>query len=189
MSWRWMVVMLGVLAGTTGCSAPSVQSYRNNKPSLDIDRFFAGETHAWGMFRDRQGQLIEQFSVDIQGQRQGNNLVLDEHFIYRDGHRQERIWTLQAQGDGTWRGWAKDVVGEARGEVAGNALHWRYDLKLPVDGREWIIHFDDWMFLQDDHTMLNQAHLSKFGVGLGDVSLFFRKESRHADDCAKPSKS
>lgn len=176
MSRSKIATMVAVMVFTAGCSAPGVQTYRNNKPSLDIYQFFGGETHAWGMFRDRQGKLIKQFTVDIKGQRQGDDLVLDEHFKYSDGSRQERIWTLQPQSDGTWRGRAADVVGEARGEVAGNALHWRYDLKLPANGREWTVHFDDWMFLQDDKTMLNNAHLSKFGIGLGDVSLFFRKE-------------
>jgi hypothetical protein len=32
------------------------------------------------------------------------------------------------------------------------------------------------MFLQDEHTLLNSAHMSKFGIALGEVSLFFRKE-------------
>jgi hypothetical protein len=81
-----------------------------------------------------------------------------------------------AAGHGKWQGTAADVVGVADGEVAGNALHWRYTLRLPVDGRNWDVQFDDWMFLQDEHTLLNSARMSKFGIGLGEVSLFFRKE-------------
>ena len=59
----------------------------------------------------------------------------------------------------------------------GNALHWRYVLRLPVGGREWAVDFDDWMFLVDEHTMLNSARMSKYGFGLGEVSLFFRKQA------------
>lgn len=158
------------------CSTPDIQSYRDNTPRLDLYQFFSGHTQAWGMFRDRSGKLIKRFSVDINGHRDGDALILDERFLYADGTRQQRSWRLVPKGDGKWRGTAADVIGEAQGEVAGNALHWRYSLRLPVDGREWAVDFDDWMFLQDMHTMLNSARMSKFGFGLGEVSLFFRKE-------------
>ena len=68
-----------------------------------------------------------------------------------------------------------DVVGEAAGESAGNALRWGYTLALPVDGRIWHVQFDDWMFLMDGHTMINKAQMSKFGIRLGEVTLSFTK--------------
>ncbi len=37
---------------------------------------------------------------------------------------------------------AADVLGEARGELAGNVLRWRYQLKLDVDGTTWNVDFD-----------------------------------------------
>lgn len=169
----WGLAALGLLAG---CSTPGVEIYRDNTPRLDLYQFFTGHTQAWGMFRDRNGQLLKRFTVDINGHRDGQALILEERFLYADGTRQQRNWRLEPTGNGKWRGTAADVVGEAEGEVAGNALHWRYALRLPVDGREWIVNFDDWMFLLDEHTLLNSAHMSKFGVGLGDVSLSFRKE-------------
>ena len=70
---------------------------------------------------------------------------------------------------------APDVVGEAIGTVAGNALNWRYVLALEIDGRTWHVDFDDWMFLIDDHVMLNRAVMSKFGVRLGEVTLSFTR--------------
>ncbi|EEG09851.1 DUF3833 domain-containing protein [Pseudogulbenkiania ferrooxidans] len=176
MSHRLPRLILATLALLTGCGTPSVQAYRDNTPRLDLYQFFGGHTRAWGMFRDRKGQLIKRFTVDIDGRREGDVLILEERFLYADGTRQQRNWRLEPKGDGKWRGTAADVVGEAEGEVAGNALHWRYNLRLPVDGREWTVHFDDWMFLLDDHAMLNSARMSKFGFGLGEVSLFFRKE-------------
>lgn len=47
-------------------------------------------------------------------------------------------------------GRADDVVGEARGEAAGNALRWRHVRRLSVGQRE-------------------------FGIRLGEVTLSFRK--------------
>lgn len=68
-----------------------------------------------------------------------------------------------------------DVIGEARGEVAGNTLRWRYQLDLPVDGRHWQVDLDDWMYLMDDDTLINRSSMSKLGVEIGQITLFFRR--------------
>ena len=86
-----------------------------------------------------------------------------------------RVWTLKLQPDGSFRGRADDVIGEAVGEVAGNALRWRYVLALPVDDKIYHVDFDDWMFLMDDKVMLNRSFMSKWGFRLGEVTLTFVK--------------
>jgi len=101
--------------------------------------------------------------------------LLEEDFLYSDGTRQRRVWRLTDLGQGQWRGQADDVLGEAVGESAGNALNWHYTLKLPVDGKVYEVQFNDWMYLMDEHTMLNKAVMSKFGVTLGEVTLSFHK--------------
>ena len=73
------------------------------------------------------------------------------------------------------RGRADDVVGEAIGTAAGNALNWRYTLALKVDERVINVQFDDWMYLVDERVMLNKAAMSKFGIYLGEVTLAFTK--------------
>jgi hypothetical protein len=75
------------------------------------------------------------------------------------------------------------VVGEATGQVSGNAFRWGYTLALPVDGRVWNVDFDDWMYLMDDRVMLNKATMSKWGVKLGEVTLSFTRRTPLA---AKP---
>jgi len=67
------------------------------------------------------------------------------------------------------------VVGEAGGESAGNALHWRYVLSLPVDGKVYDVHMDDWMYLIDENTLANRTAMTKFGFEVGQVTLFFRR--------------
>ncbi len=101
--------------------------------------------------------------------------TLDEDFTYSDGTKQKRIWTLKKQPDGQYIGTAADVVGEAIGKVAGNALNWKYVLALSVDDKVYRVNFDDWMFLMDEHVMLNRAVMSKFGFRLGEVTLSFHK--------------
>ena len=44
-----------------------------------------------------------------------------------------------------------------------------------VDGKEYEVQFDDWMYLMTDKVMLNKATMRKFGVRLGEVTLSFTK--------------
>lgn len=160
-----------------GCSSIGPDTYRDERPVLDLFRFFEGELDAWGQFQDRSGKVVKRFTVDIRGRVAGDRLTLEEDFNYSDGTKERRVWTIDRLGDGRYRGTAGDVVGAAAGVTAGNALNWRYVLALPVDGRVWHVRFDDWMFLQDERVLLNRAVMSKFGIRLGEVTLAFRRRS------------
>lgn len=172
--YKALVLIAAVLL--TSCSRVDVSSYAEETPGLELREYFAGHVKAWGMFQDRSGKVIKRFTVDIHGHVEGDTLTLDEDFLYSDGSTQKRIWTLTAGPAGSWTGTAGDVVGQAEGRVMGNALHWQYVLRLPVDGTEYDVHLDDWMYLIDPETMVNRSFMSKFGVELGQVTLFFRKQ-------------
>jgi len=159
-----------------GCSPVDVSTYRQETPKLELRKFFEGRVEAWGMFQKRSGEVVKRMHVQINGHSEGDALILDESFTYSDGTTQKRVWTLTPQGPGLWRGTAGDVVGEASGELAGNTLHWRYVLNLPVDGKVYEVHLDDWMYLLDEHTMANRSLMTKFGLEVGQVTLFFRKQ-------------
>lgn len=162
----------------TACGSVDVEQYATEKPTLELSRFFDGTMDAWGIFQKRSGVVARRFHVEIQAtwssQDEG---MLDEQFTYSDGEKQRRVWTLKRQPDGTWHGTADDVVGVATGRISGNALHWTYVLRLPVDGKEYLVNFDDWMWQLDADSMMNRSTMSKFGVDLGEVTLFFRKRT------------
>ena len=155
--------------------APTPADYARETPTLDLRQYFNGPLIAHGVFTDRGGHVKRRFTVKLQGTWQGDEGVLDEDFEYSDGEKQKRIWRLRALGGGRYSGRADDVVGEARGESAGNALRWSYALTLPVDGSVYEVKFDDWMYLMNDKVMLNKAAMSKFGIFLGEVTLSFQK--------------
>ena len=160
----------------TSCGGVAVDEYAAEQPALDLKEFFSRPVQAWGIFQDRSGKVIKRFHVDINSRQEGNRLILDERFVYSDGSTQQRIWTLRPDGKNRWRGTADDVVGDAIGELAGNALRWRYELNLPVDGKTYLVTFDDWMYLMDENTLINRSSMLKFGVELGQVTPFFRRQ-------------
>ena len=172
-------VLFTVLAGSAvlaGCASPQVSDYAQERPSLELDRYFNGRIHAHGIFQKRGGEVVRRFTVVMDCHWQGNQGVLDEAFSYSDGSTQRRVWRLTKHENGRYTGRADDVVGEAQGQASGNAFRWSYTLRLPVDGNEYEVQFDDWMFLVDERVMLNRATMSKFGVTLGEVLLSFSKE-------------
>jgi hypothetical protein len=173
---RSLLLASGALA-LAGCATPDVADYRAEKPSLDIQRYFNGRVKAWGMFTDRSGKVVRRFSVVMQCTWKGDEGVLDEDFTYSDGTKQRRVWRIRKEAEGRYTGRADDVVGEAIGQAAGNALRWNYTLALPVDGRVWNVQMDDWMYLMDDDTLVNRTVMSKFGIELGQVTLFFSRKT------------
>lgn len=175
MNMRRACLVAGLVWVLAGCASVEVDDYASETPVLDLRRYFDGTLDAWGVFQDRSGKVVKRFHVLIDARWAGDTGTLDERFTYADGTTQRRVWTVTKLAGGRYTGRADDVVGEAVGEAAGNALRWRYTLALPVDGTTYHVEFDDWMFLMDERVMLNRSVMTKFGVELGAVTLSFRK--------------
>lgn len=173
-----MKTLIGSLLITlllTGCSSMKPHDFKESQPKFVLFDYFKGKTSAWGIFEDRFGNVRRQFQVDIEGLVEGNELTLDERFQYSDGEKDQRIWRIRKTGDQTFEGEADDVIGTAKGEVQGNSLHWTYHLNLKVGDSSYKVHFDDWMFLQPGGVLINRAKVSKWGIDIGYVILFFKK--------------
>lgn len=146
------------------------------EPRLDLFAFFDGASRGSGIFEDRFGRLRRAFTVDLQGRRAGDDgFVLEEDFAYADGARQRRVWRLRRTGPDSFEGRADDVIGVAVGRSAGNAVHMRYAMALPIGRSTWTVDFEDRMDLQADGVLLSRSRVSKWGLELGQVALAFRR--------------
>lgn len=170
------IALLSALSFVTGCSSVSIQDYKTEQPQLKLENYLDGNLVAYGFFQDRSGKIVKRFKVKMKASWKNDVGTLDEDFTYSDGSKSKRIWTIKKTGSSTYSGAAADVVGEAVGETAGNAFQWKYTMDLPVDGKNYKVQFDDWMYLMDDNIMLNKSKMSKFGIYLGEVTLTFVKK-------------
>jgi hypothetical protein len=168
-------LFLAATAALAGCAGVRPGDYAAEKPVLELARYFNGVVDGWGMVQDRSGRLLRRFHVRIDCTWQGNQGVLDETFEWSDGTREKRIWKVTRLGGGRYTGTAGDVIGEARGEAAGNALQWRYVLKLPEAQGGWEVDIDDWMYLVDERTLLNRSVVTKLGIRFAEITIAFRK--------------
>lgn len=171
-------ILVGIAAlSLASCGGMTVADFADRKPELKLEEYFAGRLKAWGVFVDRFGRLRREFVVDLNGtwDEARQTLTLEEDFVYSDGEKERRVWTIRKLGPGRYEGSADGVVGVAAGASAGNAVFWTYMFDLKVGDGTWRVRFDDWLWRQDREVVFNRAVISKWGFELGQVSIFFRK--------------
>ncbi len=158
------------------CSQNSIDHYRNESPEFNPKNFFDGQLVAKGIVTDRKGEVIKRFHCEIVGSWKGNEGVLDESFTYADGKKEKRIWELSFTPETNQLvGRAHDIIGVAQGNMAGNALHFEYTLKVNVEGTDYHLAIDDWMYLLDENTLMAKSDMSKWGIHLGEINLVMTK--------------
>ncbi|MBU1438488.1 MAG: DUF3833 domain-containing protein [Gammaproteobacteria bacterium] len=165
-----------------GCSQ-SVQDYQAFSPQLQLTQFFQGSSEAIGVMHDWQGKQSLRFVAELCGQWQGDRGDLYEIFNFSDGRIDKRHWQLTQGADGTVQGVAEDVVGEARGQLAGNTLYWEYTLRIPQDDDYIDVKVKDWLYLVSAGQVINRSTLHKFGFTVGELTLAIRQLQPQAD-CA-----
>ena len=148
---------------------------RNEAAHFDLLSYFEGKTTASGVFESRGGAPKRRFTVEMTGRAEGDTLVLAEHFLFDDGERQERTWTLK-RGDGqSFTGICEDSVAEAHGMFEQGRAYLKSELRLKVGNRRVAMQFDDVFYDVGDGAVLNRSTVSKWGIRLGQVMLLFRK--------------
>ena len=148
-----------------------------NKKAFDIKEYFTGNLIAWGILQDYSNKVTRRFCVEIKGTWQENNGTLAEKFYFNDGEISYRNWQLIKAKNGTYTGTAEDVVGKAIGKHQGFAFQLQYDLLLKVKESTYQVSMDDWMFQLDEYRVMNKTAISKLGVNVANVTLFFDKKA------------
>ena len=161
----------------TNCSGNNMQpiDFKDKKPRLIIEEYLSGDVKAWGILQDRSGKVTRQFSAMLNGKWDGKQLILDETFNWMDGEVQKRQWKINKIDEHNYEGTAGDVVGVAKGYSYGPAFKFEYVLLVSVKGKEMKITFDDWIFKQDDKVAINRATMTKFGIKVAELTVFFQK--------------
>ncbi len=173
---RYLPLLLGVIIMFSGCSFHSLDHYKDTKPEVDIKEFFNGQIKGWGVVQDWRGRVVARFDVVMIGSWDGDIGTLEEDFIYYDGKKQHRTWTITKHKDGTYHGTADDIIDQATGAQEGTAVNWKYQMDLPVDGTTYRLTFDDWMWQMHDGVLLNRSYLKKFGITVAELTLFMQKQ-------------
>lgn len=170
------IVSLGICGLFLGCAPGPVDTYRGTTPVMDVKAYFDGPIQAWGLVQDWRGRAVRRFTIEMVGTWDGDVGTLTEAFVYDDGTTQNRVWTITKLSDGTYEGTAADVLDKATGRVEGSAARWSYVIDLPVADTTYRLRFDDWMWRVDDDVLINRSYMKKFGITVGELTIFMRKK-------------
>ncbi|MFO1037445.1 MAG: DUF3833 family protein [Geminicoccaceae bacterium] len=78
-------------------------------------------------------------------------------------------------GHGRYEGREPRLLEPARGEQAGNAFHWTYRRNVPDAEGDTTLGFDDWFWLQPGDVLIARASVTKLGIEVATMSVFYRK--------------
>jgi hypothetical protein len=169
------LALLSAAALLASCTA-AIDDYKTSNPQFDIKQYFTGNVVAWGMIQDYSNKVTRRFCVDLEGIWQGNQGELREVFYFDDGEVSYRNWQLTKLADGGYKGTAEDVEGIAYGQHHGFAFQWQYNLFVPIDDTTYKFFMDDWMYQTDQYRVFNKTTMSKLGITLAEITLFFDKQ-------------
>jgi hypothetical protein len=170
-------LLAGLLVFLTGCSGAKIEDYSGREPAIDIRHYLNGDIEAWGVYMNRSGMVDQQFHAVMKGKWKGNDGTLEEHFTYSDGKKDDRIWSIHFDDDHHFTATAHDVIGQAKGAQFGNAVNLKYVLRVATHDTTYDLTMDDWLYLVDEHTILNRIQMRKFGFKVGELLITFRKKS------------
>lgn len=176
MFYSKLLIILAGAAFIVGCSSVTVDDYAGGTPALVPETFFDGSLTAHGVVKDRSGKVIRRFQADIKAYWNNGVGTLEEDFLFDDGERDRRVWTLRPTGGGRYTGTAGDVVGEGQLKVVGNSMFLDYVLRIPYGDGTLDLHIDDRMYLVSDTVMLNESSMSKFGFQVGELLLVIERQ-------------
>ena len=171
-----LIIAIFLITSCSNNSAMKPEDFKGKEPRLVIEEYLSGNVKAWGVLQNRSGKVTRQFSADLNGKWDGNQLILDEKFNWDDGEIQNRQWQITKIDENNYEGTAGDVVGKANGYSYGPAFKFEYVLLVPVKGKEMKITFDDWIFKQDDRVAINRATMTKFGIKVAELTVVFVKD-------------
>ncbi|PZP40477.1 MAG: hypothetical protein DI585_00820 [Pseudomonas fluorescens] len=157
--------------------------YADQSPKMDFITYFTGTTYGYGAIYSRTGKVTDRFKIVVQGtpgtNAQGQRtLRMAEDFTYTSGKTQQREWSVTQPSASVIHGKAVDVPGTAVGEQSGNAIKLTYPITIEREsGSKITLSAEDWMWMMPDNTLLNRNALSKFGINVAELVIYFTKQA------------
>lgn len=148
------------------------------RPPFVIEDYFEGETLGWGVQQTRFGALRSQFEIRATGtwDAAAQSLSLVEVYTFEDGFIDRLEWTIVKRSATIYRGFEPLVAAPAWGEQRANWFRWHYRRRTPRNGGgRTLLGYDDCFWLQNDGVLIARASVSRFGLEVATLSVFYAK--------------
>ena len=155
-----------------------IDDFVGKGPEFKPEDFFNGSLVGWGVMEAPLGGLQKRYTVKAQGRWDAVERVVHftETWTFDDGFMDTLTWTIRPLGDGKYSGSEPRLDGEAEGDQAGFAFHWRYTRETPQpDGKAVKLNFDDWFWRIDDTTVIVKGTAGRLGLPFATAHVTYQK--------------
>ena len=114
----------------------AIEAFKETKPLFLPEKFLVGKLEGWAVLESLIGGLLKRASIKAHGEWEaGTQTVLfTETYTFDDGQADTLRWLIRKTGGGRYTGLENRIEGEAAGEQAGCAFHWKYTRDTPQVG-------------------------------------------------------
>ncbi|WP_436357020.1 DUF3833 family protein [Brevundimonas sp. CEF1] len=154
----------------------NISDFTGTTPEYRPETFLSARLEGWGVLERVTGGLQQRFTVAARGHYDGSELVFTETWTFYDGHVDTLNWRIRPLGDGRYSGREDRLNGEAEGDQAGCAFHWRYSRDVPQkDGTSTRLNFDDWFYRIDETAVMVKGVAGRLGLPFATAHVLYRR--------------
>ena len=156
----------------------AIEDFKNTVPLFLPERFFVGRLEGWAVMESLIGGLQKRATIAATGklEQETNTIIFTETYSFDDGHTDTLHWTIRRTEKGRYTGHENRLEGEALGEQAGCAFHWKYSRDTPQsDGSSTRLNFDDWFYAIEDRACIVRGSAGRAGLPFATAHVTYRK--------------
>jgi len=155
-----------------------IEDFKGTKPEFQPEDFFVGKLEGWAVIESLLGGLQKRATISAAGEWDiaSQAVAFTETYTFDDGHTDTLSWIIRKVADGRYSGRELLLDGEADGEQAGCAFHWKYTRDVPqADGTKTKLNFDDWFYRIDDRACIVRGSAGRAGLPFATAHVTYRK--------------
>jgi len=156
----------------------SIDDFTATRPLFLPETFLVGRLEGWAVLESLVGGLLKRATITGHGEFEASTqtVIFTETYIFDDGRSDTLRWTIRKIGEGKYSGLENRIVGEAAGEQAGCAFHWKYTRDTPqADGKTVRLNFDDWFYAIDENACIVRGSAGRAGLPFATAHVTYRK--------------
>ena len=156
----------------------AIDAFVGTTPLFLPEKFFVGRLEGWAVLESLVGGLLKRATISAHGafEASSDTVVFTETYTFDDGHSDTLRWTIHKTAEGRYIGHENRLEGEAMGEQAGCAFHWKYTRETPQsDARTFKLNFDDWFYAIDDRACIVRGSAGRAGIPFATAHVTYRR--------------
>lgn len=156
----------------------AIDDFKITKSLFLPERFFVERVEGWAVLESLVGGLLKRASITGHGEFESDTetVLFTEAYPFDDGHSDTLHWRIRKGQEGRYTGLENRLEGEAIGEQAGCAFHWKYTRDTPqAGGKSFKLNFDDWFYAIDDRACIVRGSAGRAGIPFATAHVTYRK--------------